>query len=65
MKLNIINIISTYASTAAMQAGKAYKKLTSEKNFKDKLKEAFKQLSKPEINHSNCVHKSGSCDLDI
>ena len=31
MKLNIINIISTYASTAAMQAGKAYKKITTEK----------------------------------
>lgn len=30
-KLNIINIISTYASTAAMQAGKAYKKITTEK----------------------------------
>ena len=37
MKLNIVNIISTYTSTAAMQAGKAYKKLTSEKLPEDAL----------------------------
>lgn len=39
------------------------KKLTSEKNFKDKLKEAFKQLSKPEINHSNNLY--GMVFIDI
>ena len=37
LKLNIVNIIATYTSTAAMQAGKAYKKLTSEKLPEDAL----------------------------
>ena len=37
MNLNIVNIISTYTSTAAMQAGKAYKKITSEKLPEDAL----------------------------
>ena len=65
MKLNIINIISTYASTAAMQAGKAYKKITTEKLPEDGMIEQSMclQILQQTVDSKTSKYKEQAADL--